>query len=503
MRYIQYPGTTPSMRLPTYPAVDRTALIDLELDMTVLAGTANGGVTRGFLTKCPVWPIWWERNFNSTQNSRPLTSISYDTVLRRTTPDESTYYEVNASMIGYFRDGDSSALNGPGFNTMKSNLDTYYPVVGRFDRNNEEWFWCPQGMQLLLTAWFTAASNATFAASSSVSFSIDFMNRYGESNNTVVVTATPTVGHLGAGVQLGWGNGNCWARVVGVTVTNTTVGNPGFLNVNVTTVLDGGVVYTYAGSGATAGIWTNPATAGNTTQTFLWPLPTMSAFEDSTVPWSSVCCNAAALDVTNTTKFLNREGTLQVGRIPQEIDTNPWSINAGQIGRLNSRDRGFFRADSPLHMFTVPTSVSGKYYDCANRPIVGDGPYPVQPLSLSEPLYYIIVTDPDGGTNLSLKLCYSLEFRTSSALYQIGLSTVDHNMAYRVNRQLAETPFATNRVRTVWAAPRGPQKKKQKQPPRRPRPQVAHPVRKTPQPTQALSKKKKGGLQMYLERGKK
>jgi hypothetical protein len=198
----------------------------------------------------------------------------------------------------------------------------------------------------------------------------------------------------------------------------------------------------------TAGVTLNSIFAGQTTDTVvgvnnltspaaigagLVPLamvPACGPVEAETVktPWKSTRCNAAAALFSNVTAVMQKEGTVNAGRISIEncsmFDVSSWQA---AISKVNPKDRYFGALENGLYSFTLPEAGSELYRDVLPFQATATN-WLVVNFDLDKVLYFqpIIFSDLDAtsGTTLAITLDRHIEFRCSSVLFPLGYSTL-------------------------------------------------------------------------------
>lgn len=145
-------------------------------------------------------------------------------------------------------------------------------------------------------------------------------------------------------------------------------------------------------------------------------------------PWKSTRCNAAAALFSNVTAVMQKEGTINAGRVSIEncsiFDVATWQT---AISKVNPKDRYFGALENGLYTFTLPEAGSEFYRDVL--PFQATAPkWPVVNFDLDKVLYFqpIIFSDLDAasGTTLAITLDRHIEFRCSSVLFPLGYSTL-------------------------------------------------------------------------------
>lgn len=166
-------------------------------------------------------------------------------------------------------------------------------------------------------------------------------------------------------------------------------------------------------------------------------------YYNSVAPFRSTRLNASALLLTNVTKVLNKEGTVESSRVIFNPDSGRTFMNADvpTVSSSNPETRYFGALEKGAYTFTAPDQESLVFttpYEtvCVNDALLGTGGsfVPIfvperqaeRPVMNLNPRYMnaIILTDLDMtyDTQLALTLDTHWEFRTISTLYQLDYS---------------------------------------------------------------------------------
>jgi len=189
---------------------------------------------------------------------------------------------------------------------------------------------------------------------------------------------------------------------------------------------------------------THPPGAKKTFRCLSYPATSVNPeFYNSVAPFRSTRLNASALLLTNVTKVLNKEGTVESSRVIFNPDSGRTFMNADvpTVSTSNPETRYFGALEKGAYTFTAPDQESLVFttpYETvrANDALIGTGGGSVpilvpehlieRPVMNLNPRYMnaIILTDLDttDDTQLALTLDTHWEFRTISTLYQLDYS---------------------------------------------------------------------------------
>lgn len=171
-------------------------------------------------------------------------------------------------------------------------------------------------------------------------------------------------------------------------------------------------------------------------------LPLMASqpqIDVSTVPWSDTKLTACSLLVSNTTKVMNKEGTVNCARLNLNIGTTVTGVgsSAGQVlnafcptdsvfSGTHPSLRYFGPMESGAYTFLPHSSETGVFFDTVQvGKYLGGTAYPAMDLSSWEYSNVILLKDPDATTpsQLALTLDLHIEFRSSSTMFPVAVAT--------------------------------------------------------------------------------
>lgn len=177
---------------------------------------------------------------------------------------------------------------------------------------------------------------------------------------------------------------------------------------------------TYTANG-TIGSWA--AVSALNTRPYFVPLTSSKEWNNSTLPWAATRLNAVAALFTNTTKVLNKEGTVLWGRLNPRL-VNPYSSILADVETLHPAEKRYLPLETGCYVYNPPSTdltVFTSYVQRAGFSGVSDQ-VPVFRLDNDAFVEVGHFVDPDGGTNMAVNLDYHIEFRTNSTLFNIGVS---------------------------------------------------------------------------------
>jgi hypothetical protein len=425
---IALPGKSRPIRFPSFPSLERTAVMafnsaaGVAVSATTTANTGqNQGGIKAIVMRSPTFPTWFQVPYSSTLSVNApaiVTSLGFN----------ASFANVGAAVQGAYADVVQTPIsmnNGitytgqPGTTIQCGNgvplpYCNYVPVGVDSGCPGPEFLFCPAGSYIL------SGIKTQNAGNWSAWMNMEQWTSPGSVQvlNQLTITAVGTSSAVGVlnVIQDGW------YRCSSISVAETAaVFNQQFF-VSVACfqlgVLGLAPVFTVAAN--TLAVTVNTAASVTVVpQPYLTPIASSSEFSNSTLPWCSTRLTAVAALFTNTTKVLNKEGSVLWGRVtPGTI--NPWSCAYADVNRLHPSEKAFMGLEDGCYTYVPPSTDLADFLD-----------YIASNVNLTTMLHRLdnmalvnvgFFTDPDGGTNLSINTDWHIEFRSSSTLFEIGTS---------------------------------------------------------------------------------
>jgi hypothetical protein len=218
-------------------------------------------------------------------------------------------------------------------------------------------------------------------------------------------------------------------------VANSTEGAPSF---TVTAVVSAGT-QAYSDSAVTYG--NVVVTAG--TVTALYPLSYPVEFSNSTLPWYSTRVTAAAVLGTNVTQIQKKGGTVLAGRVSPNVQ-NPWVVSQSYVNGLHPAEKAFLPLETGIYSYCPPSTDLANFWDYTLPTYIGSNSSfsaPVMRLDNDSLVNIMFITATSDAEQLAITLDWHIEFRTSSALFPIGLSAMTLESLHSAQLALASVGF--------------------------------------------------------------
>lgn len=198
-----------------------------------------------------------------------------------------------------------------------------------------------------------------------------------------------------------------------------------------------GVTATYTPSGSTAG--TVALTGPPTGRTFM-PLMEPAEFANSTLPWYSTRTTATSFLGTNVTQVLNKGGTVLAGRVSPQVE-NPFQANSSYISLLHPSEKAYLPLETGVYTYCPPSTDLASFWDYTVSTVIGIASCPVYRLDNDAMVNIMFLTASSVDESLACNVDWHVEFRTSSALFQIGLSGITLEAFHQAQLALASAGF--------------------------------------------------------------
>lgn len=438
---------TQPRRLPTFPNVDRTAVVDFSMPGTF---RVDAGTNRVLLTRQPVYPLWYtvqtvnDGAVGYALGYRPTSFSGPDA--RYSMPDETVMMgSGDAGVDPVWAVDELTNVGRPAFTAGPGvSINTSYsvPILGADPKiDNIPFFYVPVGSTFTVCVSFPDP-----AASNPFTFEYERWNQPGELVRGVYTFTSGNGADLVLYADI---PATGWIRPVSLARTNTT----GWTNATMP------ALWLAVNVGAPALVFTPSATStrpnivvnGTTTTSNTMPVPVPTDYWISPTPFTNTRVTASAVNIENVTKALDKEGTIMCGRV-NPATQNPLTVTASQLASYHPLEKTQLSMQNGVYTFTVPSQESERYFDY-NLPVSfyrGPGAVPtrvtgVPCLDLSSTNFWnaMVFSDPDGGSKMSFTLDWHIEFRTTSTLWPIAFATEPIESYHKAVQALYKTPFFT------------------------------------------------------------
>lgn len=381
------------VRVPTFPALERTST--LAFTDTRVVPVANADATYALVTRDPAFPVWTSRVLNPLNHSffnrvtyaDGIPAAAGASITLPPPPLEVVYTgvavdELTAIPLIRTEDGDFCPVWARNYGWQMDHSTA--PNAGTFVCGVREML---TGGDVRLAEYRTGA-----AVSGNV-----------QTGNTIPIPEDVVAYRLESAEWTPVDTVAVGTFYFGCTTTHTKVSNP----------LTSPISVQEGGPG-----------------TYLYPVSFPVEYTSVTTPWQSVRCNAAAALFTNVTSVMNKEGTVNAGRLTVDrVSPFAFDLWENAMSVIHPKDRYFGALENGLYTFTLPEQGSEVYREVQVTPAGGSKPIAVFDMRYFQYYNAIIFSDLANSasaapTNLALTVDRHIEFRTSSVLFPLGFSTL-------------------------------------------------------------------------------
>lgn len=413
-------------RFPSFPALERTAVMGFNVP-TTLALPANTPV-KVMLARQAAYPAWAEQTFSGAAYQ---SNFIFDQV-SAPTGSTTSFEAVNPALTGWKAANTPAGTYNVGM-TGVTNLFSNYAVLG-VDNNTGPlpWTWIPPN-------WIAEAvvgTSSPFASAATLALSCEVWAAPGEGSQFFSAVGTTAAGNCSTRVGLPSTSGNgYWIRPRSLNISLATAATTAALGPTVTLFTCAGTT-SFAGSTSTQGTYTITPVA----TTGLLPLSLPAEFANSQLPWYSTRVTAVAFLGTNVSQVLNKGGTVLAGRVAPQVQ-NPFSVTSSYINSLHPAEKAFLPLETGVYTYAPPSTDLVDFWDYTLNTATGAPAAPVYRLDNISLVNVMFLTATAVAEQLAVNIDWHVEFRTSSALFQIGLSAVTLETLHQAQIALASVGF--------------------------------------------------------------
>lgn len=436
-RQISLPGEHAPLRFPSFPALERTAVMAFNQPATLAIPTSASTGTAITVFRQACYPVW------ADQTATYINVVDYST-------------DVFPQTLGEANTSIRSAVSNWAIGNRAANL-TYCGITGSVNGYLKNWALLgadrglpgPEFMYnpLNCSLFVVVNGNATSAGAVSVRVNLERWTSPGESASAFADVGT---GQFSMSAAMNVSNGNVgnmvgvlgipgWFRPHSISLDS----NVSWTNATVTliSVSGGSNVATYTASASDAGtVAITPTSAVSMHLPLVFP----AEFSNSPLPWYATRVTAAAMLGTNVTQVLNKGGTILGGRVSPAVK-DPWLADYAYISALHPAEKAYLPCETGVYTYCPPSTdlvFFGDYtLNTSGTYNAGIQSAPIFLLS-NDSLYNKMFIRTGGADEaLACTVTWHIEFRTSSALFQIGLSAMTLESLHQAQLVLAEAGF--------------------------------------------------------------
>lgn len=417
-RAICMPGDNDPVRLPTYPALERTSVLAFNSTDTISVGpTAQPTVPlRGMLVKNSVTPCWldtvgtsgyaWQMRWEALFLGGSATSI----------PTGCRFEQMPTELGG--ASGVTSLF------TVTGALSPKAVPVGEY--RDSAWLMVHKDCFLNI---FISQANGSVVATGDAKMEFEVYYPGGDLTSNeiacVKIGGTPTPGWYGK-YQMPR-TGFVRPNAAHLIESSACVGYTTFVASNSVGYLNYSGAFTLS--------FDNVAS-----RPVLLPAVVAPALSTSVIPFSNTRTPALSALFTNVTKALNKEGTVNAGRLNPAV-VNIFDFNTDSFTNLLPSEKYFYGLENGFYTYSALSDSADHFRDevfTATTSVVARPWLNLDDLSL---VNCFVFTDPDGTTNLAMNVDWHVEYRNTSVLWPSAISSVSLETAHQLQLVLLQTGF--------------------------------------------------------------
>jgi len=292
-----------------------------------------------------------------------------------------------------------------------------------------EFFYAPEGWKVF---FLVATANVT-APTSNFQVDLETWTGPGTSNITSLLLSTLSSGYYGVIGSLVSTGG--WYRPVMITPNGSAL-RATSLQVMITNANATNVIY----SSSVQPVFDN---VGATSSQYFYPFSFPAEFTNSVLPWMGTRTTAAAVLLTNVTQVLNKAGTVLAGRVNPNL-VNPFTADSTSVNNLHPAEKSLLGLETGFYTYCPPSTDLAQFWDYSSTPMGGSsGNTSMQPLYRldNDSFVNLIFLQSSVAYTMAVNVDWHIEFRTTSALFQIGLSAITLEAMHQAQLALVSAGF--------------------------------------------------------------
>lgn len=304
-----------------------------------------------------------------------------------------------------------------------------------------EWLYFPGNNSVVANAFagFVFTRNAAHTAAHSIRVEVEVWSSPGESYTVMTGYGAITAGDWGSTyMSVAWAlpSTGCWFRPVNIQISNNaTEYLTGWTLTTVVTL--GGTAPTYVpttSSASAIALGTLPGAVAH------MPLVVPVEFKNSPLPWYATRTTAAAVLGTNVSQVLNKGGTILAGRVSPAVK-NAWQVASDYIAALHPAEKSFLPLETGVYTYAPPSTDLIEFHDYTLNTSAGAEMAALFLLSNDSMYNKLFITPTAVSEVLAVTASWHIEFRTSSALFPVALSSLTLETLHQAQLVLAESGF--------------------------------------------------------------
>lgn len=422
-RQIALPHEHAPLRFPSFPALERTAVMGFNAPAQVNL-PANTPV-KFLVTRQAAYPVWADQTIDACGMRVAWQTTS---TLQNGGNDTTMFYETAAL------NGVNVTVQSQSSNRVGTSADCFggYPLespplgVDARTGGSTPYAYVPAGWSAMVVVSGVNLPFATGPCSAVVNF--DMWMAPGETSTQLVTLG----GHVASqysmsGTLTATPTGGRWLRPSSVVVT-TSGSAFDWPDSVVVSLLTSSVPMNFTNGNTTWGAVTKSGSASPSVG--LLPLVSPVEFFNSTLPWLATRTTAASLLLTNVSQVLTKAGTVLAGRVSPNV-ISPWVVSSAYVNNLHPAEKAFLPLETGFYTYCPPSTDMAEFWDYASVSNSGfsgttspGNVHPLYRLDNDAMVNVAFLTAGATAEQVAANVDWHIEFRTSSALFQVGLCSM-------------------------------------------------------------------------------
>lgn len=433
---VALPNEYPPIRYPSYPSLERTAVLGFSVPTTVGVDSIATSTTKLMLARQAAWPAF--ANIIATQL---ITTVTYTSALLNVgsgggSAPSGYDAQIDGSMMTWSVGTRSTGIP-PG---VIGAIPIYqYPVIGRdMGIAGRVWTYVPDKCVLLWNIHVGTTSAAADITGNLSYYIWQSPNEWLLSAQALNVGATY---RGGTSPSIAATAGGMWVSPVEWVASQTAIAADLAGPITITAVVSTGLA-TYTASTSSSGSYTATATA----TTIFYPIAAPAEFANSTLPWYSSRVTAVSMLGTNVTQVQSKGGTALCGRVAPSV-INPWSVTPTYINTLHPAEKSFLPLETGVYTYVPPSQDMLEWRDYTSvttGAVSGFTSIPACPmydLSSNAMVHIIFLSGSTAIETIAVTVDWHIEFRTSSALFNIAMCTTPLEVLHQAQIAMSDAGF--------------------------------------------------------------
>lgn len=405
-RSIALPEDTQSLRFPNYPSLDKTATIDFNPTTTYSVEIYDNivkPISSFLMMRQAVYPVWAIKPINAIADC-----YRYHMVL----PGAQLSKSTDIGALQEATTGDVAKATGA------AARDNGYAMVGIHGMNS--YMFVPYG------AWVTAYLVASGAITANITIDYEvIVDGAVDSRQTFSASGSVTA-------QADW--------IIGTSNTSTGVWmRPTRITSDTDFALND--IYWVTSGTNLSHVASSVPSVNSTTWAYWQPLASPQMNID--IPYSDTRVTALSLLGTNTTKVLDKEGTIQSARFNPRVRPI-WSLMTGDVfTSIHPTEKYFAALEKGFYTYLPPTEGFLEFQTYIRKATYQGTTVNIPAVNLENYglAHYVRTTDTTGGTSLAVNIHLHTEFRTATVYWPLGVSPYSNDMLQTAQRVINNAGF--------------------------------------------------------------